>query len=123
MTHDFAAISLSDLLTPWELIEQRIEAAARADFVIVLYNPKSKKRTWQLEKAQKILLKYRDKHTPVGIVARAMREQQDVHVVSLENLHTADVDMQTTVFIGSSASSRYREFMVTPRGYSKKYEI
>ncbi|MGD9113079.1 MAG: precorrin-3B C(17)-methyltransferase, partial [Desulfobacterales bacterium] len=109
LSHDFAAISLSDLLTPWELIEQRIEAAARADFVIVLYNPKSKKRTWQLKKAQKILLKYRDKRTPVGIVARAMREQQDVHVVSLENLHTAVVDMQTTVFIGSSASSRYRE--------------
>ena len=123
LTHDFAAISLSDLLTPWELIEQRIEAAAGADFVIVLYNPKSKKRTWQLEKAQKILLKYRDKHTPVGIVARAMREQQHVHVVSLENLHTADVDMQTTVFIGSSASIQYLEFMVTPRGYSKKYDI
>ena len=68
LTHDFAAISLSDLLTPWELIEQRLEAAARADFVVVLYNPKSKKRTWQLEKAQRILLNHRDKNTPVGIL-------------------------------------------------------
>jgi precorrin-3B C17-methyltransferase len=123
LTHDFAAISLSDLLTPWEIIEQRLEAAGKADFVVVLYNPKSKKRTWQLERAQQILLKYRDGLTPVGIVVSAMRENQQVQVVNLEDLHREYVDMQTTVFIGSSASSRYLDFMVTPRGYAKKYGI
>jgi precorrin-3B C17-methyltransferase len=123
LTHDFAAISLSDLLTPWELIEKRLEAAARADFVIVLYNPKSKKRHWQLEKAQEIILQHRNENTPVGIVSRAMREQQNIEIVTLDTLHTADVDMQTTVFIGSSTSSEYMDFMYTPRGYAKKYEI
>ena len=123
LTHDFAAISLSDLLTPWELIEKRLEAAARADFVIVLYNPKSKKRHWQLEKAQEIILRYRNKNTPVGIVSRAMREQQNIKIVALDTLHTADVDMQTTVFIGSSTSSEYMDFMYTPRGYAKKYKL
>ncbi len=123
LTHDFATISLSDLLTPWELIEKRIEAAARADFVVVIYNPKSKKRTWQLEKAQQILLKYRDRNTPTGIVTSAMRQNQDVQIIALEKLHVADVNMQTTVFVGNSTSSRYLDFMITPRGYSKKYKI
>jgi precorrin-3B C17-methyltransferase len=123
LTHDFAAISLSDLLTPWELIEKRIEAAALGDFVIVIYNPKSKKRNWQLEKAQKIILQHRDENTPVGIVSRAMRDQQNIEIVALKTLHTADVDMQTTVFIGSSTSSEYMGFMYTPRGYAKKYKI
>ena len=123
LTHDFATISLSDLLTPWEIIEQRLEAAASADFVVVLYNPKSKKRTWQLARAQKILLKYRDRQTPVGIVVSAMRDKQQVRIVALEDLHREYVDMQTTVFIGSSASSRYLDFMITPRGYAQKYGI
>jgi precorrin-3B C17-methyltransferase len=123
LMHDFAVISLSDLLTPWELIEQRLKAAARADFVIVLYNPKSKKRTWQLEKAQKILLTQRDPKTPVGIVVSAMRDKQSIEMVPLEKLHIADVNMQTIVFIGSSSSGRYADFMFTPRGYSRKYAI
>jgi len=123
LTHDFAAISLSDLLTPWELIERRLEAAAGADFVIVLYNPKSKKRNWQLGKAREIILRHRDAGTPVGIVKRAMREQQDIEIVTLGDLLEADVDMQTTVFIGSSASNHYMDFMYTPRGYAKKYRI
>jgi precorrin-3B C17-methyltransferase len=123
LTHDFAAISLSDLLTPWELIEQRLEAAAGADFVIVLYNPKSKKRNWQLAKARDIILRHRDKDTPVGIVSRAMRAEQNIKIVTLDDMHTAEVDMQTTVFIGSSTSSKYMDFMYTPRGYAKKYEI
>lgn len=122
LTHDFAVISLSDLLTPWELIEKRIEAAAQADFVIVLYNPKSRKRNWQLESAQKIILKHRDKNTPAGIVTGAMRENQEVLIVPLESLHTAPVGMQTTVFIGSSASVEYLDFMFTPRGYSEKID-
>ena len=123
LTHDFATISLSDLLTPWEVIEKRIEAAAGADFVVVLYNPKSKKRTWQLEKAQQILLKYRDRNTPTGIVTSAMRKNQDVHIVALEKLHETDVNMQSTVFVGNSTSSRYIDFMITPRGYAGKYKI
>jgi len=123
LTHDFAVISLSDLLTPWDVIEQRIEAAAKADFVIVIYNPKSKKRNWQLRTAQKIILRHRHKNTPVGIVTSAMREEQQVEIRSLEDLDTASVNMQTTVFVGSSASVRFLDFMLTPRGYSKKYQI
>jgi len=123
LTHDFACISLSDLLTPWKIIEKRIEYAAKADFVMVIFNPKSKKRDWQLRKTMEIALKYRDQNTPVGIVKNAMRKSQDVHVVSLPELADADVDMLTTVFIGSTQSARYREFMYTPRGYSEKYTM
>lgn len=123
LTHDFATISLSDLLTPWEKIEQRIEAAAEADFVLVFYNPKSKKRNWQLEAAQKIILRYRDRNTPAGIVTSAMRDAQSVRVVPLGELHTAHVDMQTTVFIGNSTTTTYSGFMVTPRGYAEKYPM
>jgi len=123
LTHDFAVISLSDLLTPWEVIEQRIQAAAQADFVIVIYNPKSKKRNWQLEAAQKIMLKHRGAKTPVGIVTSAMREKQNVRIVPLEELHQAPVNMQTIVFVGNSSSAAYLDFMITPRGYTKKYAI
>jgi len=121
LSHDFASISLSDLLTPWEVIEKRIEAAASADFVIVLYNPKSKRRTRQLETAQKIILKYRGKKTPVGIVLSAMRKDEMVTIIPLEDLHKEDVNMQTIVFIGNSKSFKYFDFMVTPRGYDRKY--
>jgi precorrin-3B C17-methyltransferase len=123
LTHDFAAISLSDLLTPWELIERRIEAAAMADFVIVIYNPKSKRRRENLAKAQKILLRHRPGKTPVGVVVSAMRAEQHVEVVPLEEMHAAPVNMQTTLFVGSSASQRYGEFMFTPRGYAGKYQL
>jgi precorrin-3B C17-methyltransferase len=123
LTHDFATISLSDLLTPWQLIENRLDAAARSDFVIVLYNPKSQKRIWQLEKAQEIILRHRDKKTPVGIVSRAMRERQHIEIVTLDTMHTTKIDMQTTVFVGSSTSCAYLDFMYTPRGYAKKYKI
>ncbi len=91
--------------------------------MIVFYNPKSKKRDWQLERAQKIILQYRDGKTPVGVVTSAMRKQQDVRIVSLEELHQAPVNMQTTVFVGSSASFAYLDYMVTPRGYTQKYSI
>ena len=123
LTHDFAAISLSDLLTPWQKIEQRLKAAARADFVIVIYNPKSKRRGGHLEKAQQIIAGHRHPDTPVGIVSRATRAGQRVQITTLDKLHTAEVDMQTTVFIGSSASRRYLDYIVTPRGYSDKYRI
>lgn len=123
LTHDFACISLSDLLTPWELIEKRLNAAAEADFVMVIFNPKSRKRGWQLSRAQEIALRHRSADTPVGIVRSAMREGQDVTVVPLKDLDKADVDMLTTVFIGNSASEGYLDFMFTPRGYGNKYDL
>lgn len=123
LTHDFAVISLSDLLTPWELIEKRVDAAASADFVMVIFNPKSKKRNWQLEKTREIVMKHRHPDTPVGIVKSAMREGQAVTITRLADLDKADVDMLTTVFIGNSASVTYLDFMITPRGYSEKYDL
>jgi len=123
LTHDFAVVSLSDLLTPWDVIAERLEAAARADFVVVLYNPKSRKRDWQLGKAQEILLAHRDPATPVGVVVGAMRANQVVQIVALRDLHSAHVDMQTILFVGSRSSSRYLDFMFTPRGYAGKYDI
>jgi len=123
LAHDFAVVSLSDLLTPWAVIAQRLEAAARADFVIVIYNPKSRKRTWQLEAARRIIQDYRDPATPVGVVTGAMRPNQEVRIVPLAALNEAHVDMQTTLFVGSRSSSRYLDFLFTPRGYSGKYEI
>ncbi|MDM8541387.1 precorrin-3B C(17)-methyltransferase [Desulfococcaceae bacterium HSG9] len=123
LTHDFAAISLSDLLTPWEVIERRLDAAAMADFVIVLYNPKSKKRNWQLGRACEMILKYRNGKTPVGIVNRAMRDQQSAHITTLDELTSFPVDMQTTVFIGNSTTFAFMDFMVTPRGYAEKYKL
>lgn len=123
LTHDFAAISLSDLLTPWEKIEKRLTCAAMADFVIVLYNPKSKKRDWQLKRARDLILANREGSTPVGIVTGAMRENQRVCFTTLDKMDAADVGMQTVLFIGSTASIRYLDFLYTPRGYSKKYDI
>ncbi len=123
LTHDFAAVSLSDLLTPWDTIAARLDAAARADFVIVLYNPRSRRRADHLERAQQIILAHRDPLTPVGIVTGAMRDNQRVTLTTLDNLHRAEVDMQTTVFVGNSTTFAYDGFMVTPRGYAKKYNI
>lgn len=123
LMHDFAVISLSDLLTPWEVIEKRLEAAAMADFVIVIYNPKSKKRRWQLEKAQNIILKHRSGDTPVGIATNIMRDGESVEIIALKNLNTARVNMLTTVFVGNSHTSVYQGFMVTPRGYQRKYQL
>lgn len=123
LTHDFAAISLSDLLTPWDVIEKRLSAAAVADFVIVIYNPKSKKRDWQLQRAQEIILGHRDGRTPVGIVTGAMRAGQQVQVTRLDQLHTADVDMQTTIFVGNTNTRQFGAFMFTPRGYAGKYAL
>ncbi len=123
LTHDFCAVSLSDLLTPWEIIEKRLEAAASADFVINIYNPKSKKRDWQLNRAMEIILKHRAGTTPVGIVTGAMRENQKVALCALQDLDKAEVGMQSIVIVGNSATFIYNDLMITPRGYSKKYEI
>ncbi len=123
LTHDFAAISLSDLLTPWALIETRLAAAASADFVMAIYNPKSKKRDWQLNRAQEIILEHRAGKTPVGIVTGAMRDNQRIRLCALQELHDADVGMQSIVFIGNSTSFIHEGMLITPRGYSKKYKI
>lgn len=123
LTHDFACVSLSDLLTPWKQIEARIEAAAKADFVLVIYNPKSRKRTDQLARAQEILLRHRCPDTPVGIVQNAMRENECVTLTCLKDLHLAAVDMLTTVFVGNSSTFLYDGYMVTPRGYASKYDM
>lgn len=123
LTHDFAVVSLSDLLTPWEVIERRLEAAAAADFVLVLYNPKSKKRTWQMEKAREIILRHRHPETPVGIVTRAMRKDQSVRITTLQGLTAESVNMQTIVFVGNSNTVAVDGIMATPRGYAKKYGL
>lgn len=120
LTHDFAAVSLSDLLTSWDTIEQRIDAAARADFVIVIYNPKSKRRDWQLKRAREIILQHRSGDTPVGIVTGAMRPGQQVRITTLAQLQTEAVDMQTTLFVGNRTTRTMGGFMFTPRGYGKK---
>ena len=123
LTHDFAAISLSDLLTPWKMIEIRLTCAAMADFVIVIYNPRSRKRTWQLQRAQELILAHRDGAVPVAVVTGAMRDNQALSFTRLDQMHTADVGMQTVLFIGSSTSVRYMDFIFTPRGYTDKYAV
>ncbi len=121
LMHDFAVISLSDLLTPWELIKTRLEAAARADFVIVIFNPRSKSRVTQIEEAQRIISAVRPKQTPAGIVRNACRDEEQVTVTNLGTLLEHEIDMSTIVFIGNSSTfvdSCGR--MITPRGYASK---
>lgn len=117
LMHDFACISLSDRLTPWDIIEKRLEAAAAADFVIVLYNPRSKGRAGHINKARDIILKHRQPSTVAGIVKGAMREHETVIVTDLQNMRDADIDMQTTVIIGNSRTFAWNNLMITPRGY------
>lgn len=119
LMHDFAIISLSDLMTPWELIKKRVRCAAEADFVIALYNPKSKRRVTQLDEVQKILLNFRDKDTPVGIVTNAGRDGETKIISTLENFIREDINMFTLVIIGNSQSFVKAGFMLTPRGYEK----
>jgi cobalt-precorrin 5A hydrolase/precorrin-3B C17-methyltransferase len=120
--NDFACISLSDRLTPWDEIEKRLEYAAKSDFVIILYNPKSSKRRENLTKAKEIILKYRDNNTPVAIVKNATREGEEVFITNLDNMDSYPVDMNTTIIIGNSQSYIYKNFFITPRGYRRKYE-
>lgn len=117
LTHDFCVISLSDLLTPWEKIEKRIECAAIGDFEIAIYNPSSKKRADYLKKACDILLKYRNKDTVCGYVCNIGRDGENKKIMSLGELRDNEVDMFTTVFIGNSQTKNIGEYMVTPRGY------
>jgi cobalt-precorrin 5A hydrolase/precorrin-3B C17-methyltransferase len=115
--HDHCSISLSDLLTPWPVIERRTEAAAVGDFVVSLYNPRSKGRDWQLGKVKEILLQHRPPDTPVGVVRDAYRPTQSVTFTDLASLRPEDVDMLTIVTVGSSQTKLVAGRMVTPRGY------
>lgn len=117
LIHDFALISLSDLLTPWEKIEKRLECAAMADFVVCLYNPSSKKRYDYLQKACDIMMRYASEDTVCGIAANIGREGENGRTMSLKELRDTKVDMFTTVFIGNSQTKVVDGHMVTPRGY------
>ena len=116
--HDFCVISLSDLLTPWQRIERRIHAAAEADFVTAIYNPRSQGRYWQLYRLKEIFLQWRDGDTPVGYVRQAGRKEEKVCVTTLKDFDPENVDMFTVVLIGNSQSYEWHGKMVTPRGYS-----
>lgn len=117
LMHDFCAISLSDLLTPWEVIQQRLNAAAQADFVVALYNPKSKTRTHQIEVAQQIFLQHRAPNTPVALIQSAFRPDEQVQVTTLSALLDHPIDMLTTVLIGNQSTFAHEGWMITPRGY------
>ena len=123
LSHDFCAISLSDLLTPWEVIENRLESAAKGDFIVGLYNPKSGRRTEQIVQAQKIFLKYRSPDTPVGLVKSGFRKKQKVDIATLETMLNFDIGMLTTVIIGNSSTVNYEGLLITPRGYTRKYDL
>ena len=129
--HDMCIISLSDLMTPWEVIERRIKAAAEGDFVTAVYNPKSHGRYWQLYRLQELFLKYRSEDTPVGYVRQAGREEQEVKVTTLADFDPEDVDMFTVILIGNSQSyisltpepspkGEGRKMFITPRGYYRQ---
>ena len=120
LMHDFAVISLSDLLTDWELIKKRVRCAAEGDFVIALYNPKSKKRVENIFEVQKILLEVKNKNTPVGIVTNSGREGQTKIISTLENFTREEINMFSLVLIGNSKTFVKNNFMITPRGYENK---
>ena len=124
LVNDFAVISLSDLLTPMERIEQRLNSAAEADFVIAIYNPKSRNRRENFGKAIGIIRKFRNDETPVGIVKNATREGETVIATTLGRIMEYDdvIDMSTIVLIGNSESRLWNNRIITPRGYQRKYE-
>ncbi|MDR1661742.1 MAG: precorrin-3B C(17)-methyltransferase [Azoarcus sp.] len=123
LTHDFCAVSLSDLLTPWPAIARRLDAAARADFVVALYNPKSGQRTRHIQEARRILLLHRSSETPVAVVKSAFRPKQRVEITTLERMAEADIGMLSTVLVGNSNTYVKNSLMITPRGYIDKYDI
>ncbi len=123
LVHDSCSISLSDLLTPWTVIERRIEAAASADFVIGLYNPASGRRTRQIVDAQAIIRRHREGSTPVALVKSAYREMEQVVLTDLDTFLDYEIGMLTTVIVGSSNTFLFEGYMVTPRGYTNKYSF
>jgi precorrin-3B C17-methyltransferase len=123
LTHDFCAISLSDLLTPWPTIARRLDAVAMADFVVALYNPKSGRRTRQIVEAQRLFLRHRRPDTPVAIVKSAYRRRENIVFTTLDAMADADIGMLSTVLIGNSNTFIRHGVMVTPRGYANKYDM
>lgn len=117
MGHDFCVISMSDLMTPWQLIEKRIKAAAEADFITAVYNPKSNGRYWQLYRLKELFLKYRSEDYVVGFVRQAGRDEQNITITTLKEFNPEDVDMFTVVIIGNSQSYQWNNAFITPRGY------
>ena len=122
---DFAVGSMSDLLVPWEIIVKRVEAAAQGDYVIVIYNPSSKKRIHQLQDTRKLLLKYRKPSTPVAIIKGAFRKSQTIVMTDLEHLeeHSDKLGMISTVIVGNSSTYNFKDLMINPRGYTSKYNL
>jgi cobalt-precorrin 5A hydrolase/precorrin-3B C17-methyltransferase len=118
LMHDLCTISLSDLLTPWEAIEKRLEAAAVADFVIALYNPRSQKRTAQIAIAQRILQQHRSADTPVAIVRSAYRSDEQIQLTTLAKMLDCPIDMLSLVLIGNRSTRQYADLLITPRGYN-----
>jgi precorrin-3B C17-methyltransferase len=122
--HDFCTISLSNLLTPWETIEKRLHAAGAGDFVVSFYNPRSKKRDWQINTARDILLEYRPASTPVILGRQLTRADESIDLIQLSDLDADNVDMFTLVSVGNSESRHIKngdqQWIYTPRGYSKK---
>ncbi|PYB68380.1 precorrin-3B C(17)-methyltransferase [Thermoplasma sp. Kam2015] len=123
LTNDFAVISMSDLLTPLEVVMKRAEIFAKSDIVTVIYNPRGSRFPDNLRKAIDIFAKYRDPNTVVGIVRNAYREGQSVKITKLSEIVPEEIDMLTTVIVGNSETFVYRDMMATRRGYSKKYSI
>jgi precorrin-3B C17-methyltransferase len=117
LMHDFAMISLSDHLTPWKVIEKRLDLAAQADFVIALYNPKSRERKHHLNRALKIISEHKSSNTPVGIVKNALRAGEKIIVSTLASVPKEDVDMTSIVIIGNRHSFTWKNKIITPRGY------
>ena len=122
---DFAVCSMSDLLVPWEIIVKRVEAAAQGDFVLVIYNPASKKRIHQLQDTRQILLKYRKPSTPVAIIKGAFRESETVIMTDLEHMenYAEQLGMISTVIVGNSSTYNFKDLMINPRGYKSKYNL
>ena len=118
--HDFVVISLSDLLTPWEIIQERAELAAQGDFVTALYNPRSNKRVGQINAVQDIFLRHRAPETPVGIVTGASRTNEAVLISTLDEFTKEDINMFSLVIIGNSKTRQVGDWMITPRGYQKR---
>jgi precorrin-3B C17-methyltransferase len=122
---DFAVVSMSDLLVPWDMIVKRVEAAALGDYVTVIYNPASKKRVHQLRDTRDIFLKYRKPETPVAIIKGAYRETQQVVMTTIDRMleHQDMLGMITTVIVGNSSTYNYKGMMINPRGYTSKYQL
>lgn len=120
LAHDFAVVSLSDLLTPWDIIARRLRAAAEADFVLCLYNPASKKRRGHLARACDILLEHRSPAATCGWAKNIGRDGASCGLLTLAELRNFEADMFTTVFVGSTATRALRGKMITPRGYERK---